>query len=138
MLGDNGDVTTMPKPAAEVTAHAATIDVETIAQLWEEDRPRIVAPLGNDTIIRAHEDDADVVVMAAAVADFRPRTVAAAKIKKRFGEGEPEAPTIELVRNPDVLAGLVDRRGSADAPLVVGFAAETGDADGGVLDHARA
>jgi L-ascorbate metabolism protein UlaG (beta-lactamase superfamily) len=40
--------------------HYDHLDVETIAQLWEEDRPRIVAPLGNDTIIRAHEDDVAV------------------------------------------------------------------------------
>ena len=120
---------------ASVTAVVGSTDVPLPAGCTVVDA---LTALDMDAAVRAHEDDADVVVMAAAVADFRPRTVAAAKIKKRFGEGEPEAPTIELVRNPDVLAGLVDRRGSADAPLVVGFAAETGDADGGVLDHARA
>ncbi|QIK83559.1 bifunctional phosphopantothenoylcysteine decarboxylase/phosphopantothenate--cysteine ligase CoaBC [Sanguibacter sp. HDW7] len=75
---------------------------------------------------------ADVVVMAAAVADFRPETVATDKIKKVEG-GEP--PVLRLVENPDILAGLArDRR---DGQTVVGFAAETGDADGSVLDHAR-
>jgi phosphopantothenoylcysteine decarboxylase/phosphopantothenate--cysteine ligase len=83
--------------------------------------------------------EADVVVMAAAVADFRPRDYQPTKIKKAHGPGhEDEAPTIELVRNPDVLAGLVQARGEAGAPLVVGFAAETGDGAGSVLEHGRA
>jgi phosphopantothenoylcysteine decarboxylase/phosphopantothenate--cysteine ligase len=85
--------------------------------------------------------DADVVVMAAAVADFRPAHYADAKIKKTFGApGDPEpdaAPTIELVRNPDILAGLVESRGDGGSPVIVGFAAETGDAQGGVLEHGR-
>ncbi|MDO5626880.1 MAG: bifunctional phosphopantothenoylcysteine decarboxylase/phosphopantothenate--cysteine ligase CoaBC [Mobilicoccus sp.] len=96
----------------------------------------------------AEAKDADVVVMAAAVADFRPATYTDAKIKKTQagpGEAEPDdAPVIELVRNPDILAGLVRDRemrraaGGAQGPLIVGFAAETGDAEGDVLHHARA
>jgi phosphopantothenoylcysteine decarboxylase/phosphopantothenate--cysteine ligase len=86
--------------------------------------------------------DADVVVMAAAVADFRPAHYADSKIKKTFGAaGSPDAdaaPTIELVRNPDILAGLVESRGDGGSPVIVGFAAETGDAEGGVLEHGRA
>ncbi|MBU4335636.1 MAG: bifunctional phosphopantothenoylcysteine decarboxylase/phosphopantothenate--cysteine ligase CoaBC, partial [Actinobacteria bacterium] len=77
---------------------------------------------------------ADVVVMAAAVADFRPTSTAAAKIKKTPG-GAP--PVIELVQNPDILAEL-----AADRPhpgqVVVGFAAETGDGSATVLEHGRA
>ena len=45
---------------------------------------------------------------------------------------------VALVRNPDVLAGLVAARGSATSPVIVGFAAETGDDEGTVLDHGRA
>ncbi|WP_129339661.1 bifunctional phosphopantothenoylcysteine decarboxylase/phosphopantothenate--cysteine ligase CoaBC [Cellulomonas endophytica] len=86
------------------------------------------------TAVRAAAADADVVVMAAAVADFRPAEAVASKIKKGAGD---DAPVVGLVRTPDVLAGLV-----ADPPragqLVVGFAAETGDATGSVLDHGRA
>jgi phosphopantothenoylcysteine decarboxylase/phosphopantothenate--cysteine ligase len=67
--------------------------------------------------------DADAVVMAAAVADFRPVSYAAGKIKKKDDQ-EPEP--IVLVRNPDILAEI-----SADRPrpgqVVVGFAAETDD-----------
>ena len=84
--------------------------------------------------------DVDVVVMAAAVADFRPAHYAEAKIKKTHGEGDDSAPVVELVRNPDILAGLVaDRRArGTDTPYLVGFAAETGDETGDVLHHARA
>jgi phosphopantothenoylcysteine decarboxylase/phosphopantothenate--cysteine ligase len=89
--------------------------------------------------VRAALPGADVVVMAAAVADFRPRDYQDRKIKKAHGPGQEEsAPTVELVRNPDILAGLVDGRGASPTPLVVGFAAETGDDTGDVLSHARA
>jgi phosphopantothenoylcysteine decarboxylase / phosphopantothenate---cysteine ligase len=53
---------------------------------------------------------------------------------KKGTAAEPTA--VPLVRNPDVLAELVTKR--AQGQLVVGFAAETGDADGDVLAHARA
>ncbi|AKU16726.1 bifunctional phosphopantothenoylcysteine decarboxylase/phosphopantothenate--cysteine ligase CoaBC [Luteipulveratus mongoliensis] len=83
--------------------------------------------------------DADVVVMAAAVADFRPAAVSDTKIKKTHDPADPDAaPSVALVRNPDILAELVQRRGEATRPVLVGFAAETGDADGDVLTHARA
>ncbi len=84
--------------------------------------------------------DADVVVMCAAVADFRPKHYVASKIKKTHtADGSDDsAPTIELVRNPDILAGLVAGRRSATRPVIVGFAAETGDETGSVLDLARA
>lgn len=74
--------------------------------------------------------DADVVVMAAAVADFRPENYATGKIKKRDGQ-EPEP--IVLVRNPDILAEISAER-SHPGQLIVGFAAETDD----VLANGRA
>ncbi|MFD9633183.1 bifunctional phosphopantothenoylcysteine decarboxylase/phosphopantothenate--cysteine ligase CoaBC [Streptomyces violascens] len=67
--------------------------------------------------------DADAVVMAAAVADFRPESYAAGKIKKK--DGEEPAP-LTLVRNPDVLAEISADR-ARPGQLVVGFAAETDD-----------
>jgi phosphopantothenoylcysteine decarboxylase/phosphopantothenate--cysteine ligase len=76
--------------------------------------------------------DADVVVMAAAVADFRPAEIADHKIKKTDAGPEP----VTLVKNPDVLAELVAAR--RPGQLLVGFAAETGDASGDVLVHGRA
>ena len=89
---------------------------------------------------------ADVVVMAAAPADFRPATVSDSKIKKASDpDPGPDAHAgaglrLDLVENPDIVRGLVaarDARGSS-TPFVVSFAAETGDADGTVMDHARA
>jgi phosphopantothenoylcysteine decarboxylase/phosphopantothenate--cysteine ligase len=77
---------------------------------------------------------ADAVVMAAAPADFRPRTRSETKIKKAE---DGSAPTIELEQNPDILRELGAHR-PAPGTVVVGFAAETGDATGGVLDLARA
>ncbi|WP_353953600.1 bifunctional phosphopantothenoylcysteine decarboxylase/phosphopantothenate synthase [Knoellia sp. S7-12] len=87
--------------------------------------------------------DSDVVVMAAAVADFRPAAYAPSKIKKSHsahvdGSEDDSAPTITLVRNPDILAELVRARGGSGSPVIVGFAAETGDDDGTVLEHGRA
>lgn len=69
---------------------------------------------------------ADVLVMAAAVADFRPASAAHRKIKKRPDE---EMMTIELVKNPDILAGVDGQR-----VLKIGFAAETDD----LIANARA
>ena len=80
-------------------------------------------------------EDADAVVMAAAVADFRPASTSQHKIKKSDDGGEP---TVELVRNPDVLAELARSPRRRPGQVVVGFAAETGDASGSVLDHGRA
>jgi phosphopantothenoylcysteine decarboxylase/phosphopantothenate--cysteine ligase len=96
-----------------------------------------VVPVGTAEELRvamlAEASGADVVVMAAAVADFRPETVADAKLKKGSA-AEPS--TVPLVRNPDVLAELVTKR--ARGQLVVGFAAETGDDEADVLTHAKA
>jgi phosphopantothenoylcysteine decarboxylase/phosphopantothenate--cysteine ligase len=78
--------------------------------------------------------EADAVVMAAAVADFRPAELAEHKIKK--SEGDDSAPVVRLVRNPDILRELVAAR--RPGQVVVGFAAETGDDEGDVLHHATA
>jgi phosphopantothenoylcysteine decarboxylase/phosphopantothenate--cysteine ligase len=94
------------------------VDVGTAAELREA--------------MRDAAGSADVVVMAAAVADFRPSDQAEFKIKK----SDTEQPPVHLVRNPDILAELVDTR--VKDQLIVGFAAETGDAGGDVLTHARA
>ncbi|WP_423203360.1 bifunctional phosphopantothenoylcysteine decarboxylase/phosphopantothenate--cysteine ligase CoaBC [Mycobacterium kubicae] len=90
--------------------------------------------------VSKHASDADVLVMAAAVADFRPAQVATAKIKKN-PDSQDAPPSIDLVRNDDVLAGAVRARAHGQLPnmrAIVGFAAETGDANGDVLFHARA
>jgi phosphopantothenoylcysteine decarboxylase / phosphopantothenate---cysteine ligase len=86
-----------------------------------------------DAVLAAAET-ADAVVMAAAPADFRPTHRAEHKIKKT---DDRSAPALDLVQNDDILATLVRRREGA-LPVVVGFAAETGDTEGDVLAHARA
>ena len=108
----------LPDPAG-----AKVVRVVSAAQL----RDAVLAAAGSGELGRA-----DAVVMAAAVADFRPRDQHDTKIKKTAGDPEP----IVLVRNPDVLAELAAR--PRDGQVVVGFAAETGDADGDVLAHGRA
>jgi phosphopantothenoylcysteine decarboxylase/phosphopantothenate--cysteine ligase len=84
-----------------------------------------------DAVHKAAQD-ADVVVMAAAVADFRPADPAEHKIKKSDAAPSP----IALDENPDVLSELVAAR--RPGMLIVGFAAETGDSSASVLDHGRA
>jgi phosphopantothenoylcysteine decarboxylase / phosphopantothenate---cysteine ligase len=76
---------------------------------------------------------ADVVVMAAAVADYRPADVSESKLKKDPGDA---GMTLELVRNPDILAGL--GRAPHDGTLLVGFAAETEPDDDRLLELGRA
>ncbi|MGN9839495.1 bifunctional phosphopantothenoylcysteine decarboxylase/phosphopantothenate--cysteine ligase CoaBC [Nonomuraea sp. H19] len=93
----------LPDPAG-----AAVVRVESAAELREA--------------VLAASGDADVVVMAAAVADFRPANRHESKIKKTDGEPEP----IHLTKNPDILAELGERRGRARA------AAPGGPSDGGV------
>lgn len=110
----------LPDPAGVKVVH-----VETTAEL----RDAMLTAAGT----------ADAVVMAAAPADFRPRTVSAAKIKK---SPDGSAPAMALEQNPDILAELAGSvPGSSRLRLgqvVVGFAAETGDESGSVLEHARA
>ena len=74
--------------------------------------------------VEARADGADAVVMAAAVADYRPAERAEHKLKKRPGEEERE---LRLVRTPDILAGLGERFAGRDRPVLVGFALETRD-----------
>jgi phosphopantothenoylcysteine decarboxylase/phosphopantothenate--cysteine ligase len=77
--------------------------------------------------VLAAAKDADAVVMAAAVADFRPANPSSGKIKK--SDDPAEVPALDLVRTPDVLAELADARfeGRLPVPVIVGFAAETDD-----------
>ncbi len=106
--------------AIDVPSEAEVVRVVTTAELRE-------------AMLKAAAS-ADAVVMAAAPADFRPVTFADAKIKK---QPDGRAPSIELTENPDILVELVRTR-AGSTPVIVGFAAETGDANGSVLDHARA
>ncbi len=62
----------------------------------------------------------DVIVMAAAVGDYRPHQVAPQKMKKLQDELN-----VTLIRNPDILGQLGKSRGSSRRPILIGFAAET-------------
>lgn len=115
---------------AAVTLVAANVHLEPPAGV-DVVRVETAAELAAAMTSRAPE--ADVLVMAAAVADFRPARTAASKIKKTPGGA---APLIELVENPDVLAGLA--AGRRPGQVVVGFAAETGDEHASVVEHGRA
>ena len=94
--------------------------------------PRGVRRLDVETAGQMHAamlqeaESSDVVVMVAAVADYRPAEAAAQKIKKKAGDGV----ALQLVENPDILAALGKLGGNR---ILVGFAAETND----VLEHAR-
>lgn len=88
--------------------------------------------------VAEHATQADVCIFAAAVADFRPSSTAESKMKK--GVADDALSRIDLVENPDILATAVQRRkaGEIDAETtMVGFAAETGDADTTPLELAQ-
>ena len=108
---------------ARVTVVAAALD-GAVRQMLETGDVVDVVEVGTALELEAamteHAPVADVVVMAAAVADYRPVSVADGKIRKDESGDEL---TVRLVRTPDVLAGLVARR--AVGQVVVGFAAET-------------
>jgi phosphopantothenoylcysteine decarboxylase/phosphopantothenate--cysteine ligase len=80
----------------------------------------------------AHSEQADVVVMAAAVADFAPVQVSDTKMKKVVGQEEV---TLTLRPTVDILAKLASDK--KPGQVIIGFAAETGDSNGSVLEHAQ-
>ena len=105
----------LPDPAG-----VKVVRVETTAQL-------------RDAVLAA-APTADAVVMAAAPADYRPRSLSGTKIKKAE---DGSAPPLELEQNPDILAEISHNRARSDS-VIVGFAAETGDAERSVLELAQA
>ena len=104
---------------ASVILVAAPSDLPTPPGVQRVD---VVSARDMDEAVQEHESRADAVIMAAAVADFRPDQELPGKWNRSDGP-----PTIALVANPDVLAGIVSRRGDGGRPVVVGFAAQTGD-----------
>jgi len=87
-------------------------------------RVDVTTALQMHAAVTSRAGEADVILKAAAVADFRPAETAASKLKKERG-----APKLELVPNPDILAELGASRGDAVRPILVGFAAETDDVE---------
>jgi phosphopantothenoylcysteine decarboxylase/phosphopantothenate--cysteine ligase len=113
---------------ARVTLISANTDLPDPAAV---DVVRVISAADVREAAHKAAQDADVVVMAAAVADFRPSVPTGHKIKKSGSAPEP----ILLEENADVLAELVAAR--RPGQLLVGFAAETGDATATVLQHGR-
>jgi phosphopantothenoylcysteine decarboxylase/phosphopantothenate--cysteine ligase len=86
------------------------------------DRVAVRSAIEMEQAVTDLRESADAIVMAAAVADYRPADVATQKIKK-----SSDRLVVELVKNPDILAGLGVWRGARARPVLVGFAVETGD-----------
>ena len=115
---------------ADIAAHKGA-DVTVVAGATDD----LPTPAGAEIVrVRSTRDmqremnaraaDADVIIMAAAVADFRPETEASSKLKK--GQADDALSTIRLAENPDVLRGLVEKRDAGETgAVIVGFAAET-------------
>ncbi|MBX3205992.1 MAG: bifunctional phosphopantothenoylcysteine decarboxylase/phosphopantothenate--cysteine ligase CoaBC [Labilithrix sp.] len=117
------DVVLVAGPVALPTpAGVERRDVETAEQM----RAALADALGPDL------GGADAVVMAAAVADFRPASASGTKIKK---DASSAPPAIALAQNPDLIAEIASKR-SGPKPVLVAFALETGD-DASVLGYAR-
>ena len=120
---------------ADVSLVAAHVDADALAPASAEPRIRIrrvgtAQELQQAMVAEARE--ADVLVMAAAVADYRPAQISTAKLTKEDGDGTL---TLQLVENPDVVAGLAaDRRAGQ---TIVAFAAETGSDAAERLERAR-
>ncbi|MDI3194938.1 bifunctional phosphopantothenoylcysteine decarboxylase/phosphopantothenate--cysteine ligase CoaBC [Pseudarthrobacter sp. AL07] len=134
--------------ALAVAARNAGATVRLVAAHMDVPAPAGVDVLTVETALELREAmlaaaaDSDVVIMAAAVADFRPAEISGTKIKKRDDTADP---VISLVRNPDILQELVELRDHAPerqairrSQLIVGFAAETGDGQSDVLSYAEA
>jgi phosphopantothenoylcysteine decarboxylase/phosphopantothenate--cysteine ligase len=115
-------VTLVAGPVSKMTPHGVTrVDV-TDAREMQKALMKVLGP---------KLDGADALIMAAAVADYRPKEASVAK-KKRTDEGM----TLDLVPNPDLLAAIGASR-SGGKPVLVGFALETDDGDA-LIAHARA
>jgi phosphopantothenoylcysteine decarboxylase / phosphopantothenate---cysteine ligase len=102
---------------ATVTLIAANIEVASPASVTVE---AVSTTLELEAAVKRLAPAADTVIMAAAVADYRPEAVAEAKIKK---ETQGDRLSLHLVRNPDILAGLTQNR--TGQQTIIGFAAET-------------
>ena len=130
---------------AEIAAHRGA-QVTVVAGSTDE----LVTPAGGTVVHRVSSaqemsdkvselaGEQDVIIMAAAVADYRPQVKAATKIKKTADDAALSS--VEMVENPDILAALTAVRGTGiweKQPIIVGFAAETGDDTATALEYAQ-
>ncbi|MFN8047181.1 MAG: bifunctional phosphopantothenoylcysteine decarboxylase/phosphopantothenate--cysteine ligase CoaBC [Ancrocorticia sp.] len=117
---------------ARVTLVAANIPASTLEAASGVEVVPVVSAAELHEAMDSAAKDADIIIMSAAVADFRPAAPAATKQKKT---GERER-IIELVENPDILVDLAHHR-RRSGQTIVGFAAETGDDSGSVVEYGR-
>ncbi len=101
------------------SVHLIGANIDSVGD-FEFTRVTTAAELG--AAVKTHGDAVDVIVMAAAVADYRVEQPVAHKLKKA---DVGETLQLTLVQNPDILANLVSARRGARTPLIVGFAAES-------------
>jgi len=123
-IGNGSSGTTGFEIAEEAARRGATVTLVsgpvTLPDPFGVRTVRVTTAVEMESAVESSYAQADVVVATAAVSDFRPARPAVHKLKKS------EAPeSIELVRNPDILQSLGDRKGGR---LLVGFAAETQNA----------
>ena len=115
---------------AEVTLIAANLEVDVPASLTAQ---RVGSTHELAAATAAAAPKADVIIMAVAVADYRPETVAPSKIKK---DSQGDRLELTLVKNPDILKGLAEAR--RPGQVIIGFAAETEPDDAKLLELGRA
>ena len=124
------------RAAADRGARVMLVAAHLEADVRPDPRIEVVAVATADELGRAMDataPDADVIVMAAAVADYSVATVSEQKLRK---QDSPGSLTLELRENRDVVAGLVSRR--REGQTIVAFAAETAEDDEELLARARA
>ncbi len=111
-------------------ARAAGQEVHLVAGPLELPLPRdvrvtpVVSALEMERVVRTASKEADILIMAAAVSDFRPAFRVRGKIKRSGAERQGGRMRLELVENPDILAGL-GRRRSRKGQFLAGFALES-------------
>ena len=115
---------------ADVTLIGANLEVAAPQSVHVQ---HVTSTLQLQAAVEAAAQAADVVIMAAAVADYRPASVAESKIKK---ETQGDSLTVELVKNPDILTCLAQNR--REGQVIVGFAAETEPDGDALLEIGRA
>lgn len=126
----------LARAAADRGAHVTLVAAHLDADVRPDPRIEVVAAGTADELGEAMDaisPGADVVIMAAAVADYSVASVAEGKLRK---QDSPGGRTLELVENRDIVAGLVERR--RDGQTIVAFAAETVADDQELRERARA
>lgn len=118
---------------AAVTLIAANVEEALLTALSPRVRVlRVGSAAQLEAVVREQRAEAEVIVMAAAVADYRVAEIAEAKLRKEDSE---RPPVLQLVQNPDILRGLVEDRSAAQ--VIVGFAAETVENEAELLERGR-